>query len=138
MVTSGNTVAPFPGGTCRQTSRTQGQREAEITQRLIRFKRERLGRGPGDIKTRIVQDMVIVRMTDALTPQEEALVQSGDVELLKKIRARLLETGRAELDRILQQATGCSIASMYGDLCPETRERVIVFVLAGTPAMAVH
>ena len=138
MVTSGNTVAPFPEGTGRQRPRTQGQREAEITQRLIRFKRERFGRGPGDIKTRIVQDMVIVRMTDALTLQEEALVQSGDVDLLKKIRARLLEAGRPELDCILQHTTGCGIASMYADLCPETRERVIVFVLAGTPAMTAH
>jgi uncharacterized protein YbcI len=117
---------------CKQP-RTKGQIEAEVTQGLIRFTRERMGRGPGDIRTRIVHDMVIVRMADVLTPAERALVQSGDTELLKQLLSRLLESGRPELDRMLQEATGCGIASMYSDLCAERGERLIVFVLSGDP-----
>jgi len=114
-------------------SRTRGQTEAEVTQGLIRFTRERMGRGPGDIRTRIVHDMVIVRMADVLTPAERALVRTGDTELLKQIGSKLLEGGRPELDRMLQEATGYGIASMYSDLCAEREERLIVFVLSGDP-----
>jgi uncharacterized protein YbcI len=114
-------------------SRTKGQIEAEVTQGLIRFTRERLGRGPGDIRTRILHDMVIVRMADVLTPAERALVRTGDTELLKQLGSRLLESGRPELDRMLQEATGYGIASMYSDLCTEREERLIVFVLSGDP-----
>ena len=117
---------------CKQ-SRTKGQTEAEVTQGLIRFTRERMGRGPGDIRTRIVHDMVIVRMADVLTPAERALVKTGDTELLKTLGSRLLESGRPELDRMLQAATGYGIASMYSDLCTQRGERLIVFVLSGDP-----
>jgi uncharacterized protein YbcI len=114
-----------------QQGRTKGQIEAEVTQGLIRFMRERMGRGPGDIRTRIVQDMVIVRMANVLTPAERALAQTGNVELLKQLLSRLLESGRPELDCLLREATGYGIASMYTDLCVEREERLIVFVLTG-------
>jgi uncharacterized protein YbcI len=113
--------------------RTKGQVEAEVTQGLIRFMRELMGRGPGDIRIRVVHDMVIVRMADVLTPAERALAHTGDTELLKQIGARLLESGRPELDRMLQDATGFGISSMYSDLCTEREERLIVFVLSGDP-----
>jgi uncharacterized protein YbcI len=116
-----------------QQVRTKGQIEAEVTQGLIRFTRERMGRGPGDIRTRIVQDMVIVRMADVLTPAERALLQTGNAELLKQLLNRLMESARPELDRMLQQATGCEIASIYSDLCPKRGERLIVFVLTENP-----
>ncbi len=118
---------------CVAPRRTPGQIEAEISQGLIRFKRAHIGRGPGDIQTHIMEDMVIVRMSNALTPEERTLARSGGGDLLKQIRARLLESGRPELDRMLRQATGRGIMRMYGDLCPQSEERLLVFILAGTP-----
>ncbi len=117
--------------------RTQGQIEAEISEGLMRFERARIGRGPGDIQTHIMDDMVIVRMADALTPQEKTLARSGGGDLLKQIRARLLESGRPELGRLLLQATGRALVRMYGDLCPESEERLLVFILA-TPEGTVN
>jgi uncharacterized protein YbcI len=116
-----------------QQTRTKGQIEAEVTQGLIRFTRDRMGRGPGDIRTRIVHDMVIVRMADVLTPAEQALVRTGNADLLKQLLNRLMESGRPELDHLLQQATGCEVASIYSDLCPKRGERLIVFVLNENP-----
>jgi uncharacterized protein YbcI len=65
--------------------RTQGQIEAEISQGLVRFKRTQIGRGPGDIHSHLLEDMVVIRMADALTPQEQTLARSGGGELLKQI-----------------------------------------------------
>ncbi len=124
-------VADRAGGEARL--RTRGQVEAEITKAMIRFERERMGRGPADIRTRIVQDMVIVRMADILTPAERSLIRAGGVELLKQVRMKLLESEREPLADLLREATGCEVASMYSDLCAKTGERLIVFVLSGNP-----
>ncbi len=113
--------------------RSRGQVEAEITRGMIRFERERMGRGPADIRTRIVQDMVIVRMTDVLTPAEHALIRAGHVELLKQVRMKLLESEREMLNGLLREATGCEVSSLYSDICPRTGERLIVFILSENP-----
>ncbi len=110
--------------------RTRGQVEAEISKAVIRFERERMGRGPADIRTRIVQDLVIVRMRDFLTPAERALIQAGGGEdLLRQVRMKLLENERDVLSRMLQEATGCEVTSMFSDLSVRTGERLIVFVM---------
>ncbi len=110
--------------------RTRGQVEAEISKAVIRFERERMGRGPADIRTRIVQDMVIVRMGNFLTPAERALIKAGSgVDLLKQVRMKLLENEREVLSRLLQEATDCEVVSMYSDLSVRTGERLIVFVV---------
>jgi len=113
--------------------RTRGEAEAEVSRAMIRFERERMGRGPTDVRTRIVQDMVIVRMAGVLTAAERALVRSGGVELLKQVRMRLIESERENLNRVLLQATGCEVTGIYSDLCPERGERLIVFILAKEP-----
>jgi len=110
--------------------RTRGQAEAEVSRAMIRFEHERMGRGPTDVRTRIVQDMVIVRMTGVLTAAERALVHAGSLELLKQVRMRLIESERETLNQMLREATGCEATGIYSDLCPERGERLIVFILA--------
>ena len=105
---------------------------------MVRFEREQLGQGPADIRTQeIVQDMVIVRMADMLTPAERALVRAGGTELLKQeeIRMKLLDTEREPLNRKLKAATGCDVISIYNDLSSQTGERLIVFILRECPEM---
>ncbi len=110
--------------------RTRGQVEAEISKAVIRFERERMGRGPADIRTRVVQDMVVVRMGNFLTPAEQTLIAGGSgVDLLKQVRMKLLENEREVLGRLLQEVTGCEVVSMYSDLSVRTGERLITFVI---------
>lgn len=42
--------------------RTKGQLEAEISEAIIKFEKEYLGRGPEETKTFIVEDVVLVRL----------------------------------------------------------------------------
>ena len=135
MLELGSTEAPAERERDGPGLQTKGQVEAKISKAMIRFKREQLGRGPADIRTQIVQDMVIVRMADMLTPEEHALVRAGSVDLLKQVRAKLLESERETLNRMLREATGCEVVSVYSDLSPETGERIIVFVLRESPAV---
>jgi uncharacterized protein YbcI len=109
--------------------RTKGQIEAEISKAIVKFEREYMGRGPTGVKTSIVQDMVLVRLTGVLTPAEEHLVKLEGVELIKQVRAKLLESGRTLLNAEIQRLTRCQVLSMHADLSTKTGERVILFTL---------
>jgi uncharacterized protein YbcI len=133
MSVMSNLEAPAERGRDTPGLRTKGQIEAEISKAMIRFKREQLGRGPADIRTQILQDLVIVRMADMLTPADRSLVRAGGVDLLKQVRTKLLESERETLHRMLREATGCEVATIYSDLCSRTGEQLIVFVLREGP-----
>lgn len=104
--------------------------EAEISQAVVKFERDYMGRGPTDTKTHLLRDMVIVRLKGILTPAEHQLVKVQGVELLKEVRAKLLETGRQRLEKSIQEITGLPVVSMHSDLSTKTGERIVIFVLS--------
>lgn len=112
------------------TRKTKGQLEAEISQALVKFEREYMGRGPTDVKTYLIRDMVVVRLKGVLTPAEHQLVKAEGVELLKQVRAKLLETGRQQVGDAIEEITGLRVLSMHSDLSTKTGERIVIFVLS--------
>jgi len=112
------------------TGKTKGQVEAEISQAVVKFELEYMGRGPSDIRTHLLQGMVVVRLQGILTPAERQLVKVEGVELIKQVRAKLLETGKSGLKQSMEEITGLSAVSMHADLSTTTGERVILFVMA--------
>lgn len=112
------------------TRTTKGQIEAEISKAVVAFERAYMGRGPTDIKTYLVRDMVLVRLKGILTPAEQQLVKAEGVELIKQVRAKLLEKGQSLLKEKVEKITGLVVTSMHSDLSTATGERVIIFVLS--------
>jgi uncharacterized protein YbcI len=113
------------------TRRSKGQVEAEISRALVRFELEYMGRGPEDVRTGLLGDMVVVRLKGVLTAAERRLVKAEGVELIKQVRAKLLETGRALLKERVEAITGLPVLSMHSDLSTTTGERIIIFVMDG-------
>ena len=113
--------------------RTKGQTEAEISEALIKFEREYMGRGPDETKTYIIEDMVLVRLRGVLTPAEKQLART-DTEskgrgLIKQVRSELLEKGRSILEELVQDILGRKVTSLHTDISTVTGERIIVFTL---------
>ncbi len=117
--------------------KTQGQVEADISEAIIKFEREFMGRGPEETRTYLVEDMVLVRLRGVLTPAEKNLVKGGaDVQgrgLIKQVRTELLEKARPMLEAIIRDVTGQELRSLHTDISTTTGERVIIFTLAGRP-----
>lgn len=110
--------------------RTKGQVEAQISEAIIKFEIEYMGRGPMETKTYIIKDMVFVRLKGVLTPAEEQLAKSPEgASLIKKTRVQLLEGARILLENIISNATACQVKSMHTDISTKTGERVIIFTL---------
>jgi len=117
--------------------KTQGEIEAAICQGISRFEQEFMGRGPKDIHTHLIGDLLVVRLTGALTAAEKHLVQTLSPEkgrdLLKQVRFQLTETARPFLEAMVQEVTGAKVVSLHHDISTITGEKIIVFTLAESP-----
>lgn len=113
------------------TRKTKGQVEAQVSQAVVKFEVEYMGRGPVDAKSDLLRDMVIVRLKGVLTQAEQQLVKVEGVELIKQVRAKLLERGQTILREGVEAITGLPVISMHSDLSTATGERIIIFVLNG-------
>jgi len=112
--------------------KTKGQIEAQISESLIKFEKEYMGRGPMETRTFIVQDMVLVRLKGVLTPAEEQLSKSEEgAKLIKQTRKQLLENGKALMEKMIMDITGCQVVSLHSDISTRTGERIILFVVDG-------
>jgi uncharacterized protein YbcI len=110
--------------------KSKGMIEAEISEAMIKFEKEYMGRGPLETKTYIVEDMVIVRLTKVLTRAEEQLTRTAEgLALIKKVRVTLLEEARHLLEAIIKDIADSQVLSMHTDISTTTGERVIIFVL---------
>ena len=111
-------------------TKSKGMIEAEISEAIIRFEKEYMGRGPVETKTYIIDDMIVIRLKGVLTKAEEQLSKSDEgLILIKKVRVKLLEDLREHLNAVIGDITGCSIKSMHTDISTVTGERVIIFIM---------
>jgi uncharacterized protein YbcI len=118
-------------------AKTKGQYESEISEAVIKFEKEFMGRGPLETKTHIIDDIVLVRLKNVLTQAELKLVSAGDRsdgrELIKRVRIALLEQGRPLLEAAIEKILSVKVKSLHTDISTVTGERVILFSLVSAP-----
>jgi uncharacterized protein YbcI len=110
--------------------RTKGQIEAEISDAMVRLQREQTGRGPNQARAYIVEDMIIVRLQEVLTPAERQLTGNPHGQsLIKQFHQQMHEIARRSLEQIIESATGCRVLSIHNDVSTKTGEQVAIYVL---------
>ena len=117
--------------------KTQGEIEAAIGAGITRFEQEYMGRGPKDIHTYLIGDLLVVRLKGVLTTAEQQLVASLPADkgrdLLKQVRMHLIETARPIMEEMVQKVTGIPVVSLHHDISTTTGEEVVLFTLAEAP-----
>ena len=117
--------------------KTRGEIEAAICEAINRFEQEYMGRGPQDIHTHLIGDLLVVRLQGVLTAAEQQLVKSLPAEkgrdLLKQVRTQLIETARPVLEVMVQEVTGVKVLSLHHDISTRTGEEVVLFTLTESP-----
>jgi uncharacterized protein YbcI len=118
--------------------KTQGEIEAAISTGITRFEQEYMGRGPKDIHTHLIGDLVVVRLQGVLTAAEQHLVKSLAADkgrnLLKDVRTHLIEAARPVMEAMVQDVTGFRVVSLHHDISTTSGEEVVVFTLAAPPS----
>ncbi len=119
--------------------KTQGEIEAAICEGISRFEQDYMGRGPKEIHTHLLGDLLVVRLQGVLTAAEQHLVKSLSAQkgrdLLKQVRTHLIETARPFMEALVQEITGVKVVSMHHDISTVTGEEVILFTLAESPVL---
>ena len=117
--------------------KTQDEIEAAICEGISRFEQEYMGRGPKDIHTHLIGDLLVVRLRGVLTAAEQQLAKSPPAEkgreLLKQVRTQLIETARPVLEAMVQEITGVKMLSLHHDISTVTGEEVVLFTLGDSP-----
>jgi uncharacterized protein YbcI len=117
--------------------KTRGEIEAAICEAINRFEQEYMGRGPQDLHTHLIGDLLVVRLQGVLTAAEQQLVKSLPAEkgrdLLKQVRTQLIETARPVLEVMVQEVTGVKVLSLHHDISTRTGEEVVLFTLSESP-----
>ena len=120
-----------------KAAKTQGEIEAAICEGISRFEQDYMGRGPKQIRTHLINDLLVIRLQGVLTAAEQHLVKTLEhakgLELLKQVRTHLIETARPVLEGIVQEITGVRVLSLHHDISTITGEEVVLFTLAETP-----
>ncbi len=112
------------------SDKTKGQIEAGVTEAITQFEREYLGRGPKEANSFVVENLVVVKLQGILGPAERRLShEEGGVELIKKMRRRVIESCSGDLSGLVREQTGIEVVSMHSDISARTGERVFVFTL---------
>lgn len=135
--------------------KSQGEIEAAVCDGISKFHQEFIGRGPQDIRSHLIDTLLVVRLQGALSAAERQLLLSpnghaashnGDHDgsgnghdangrsLLKQVRAHMVAIGRMRLVAIVEEAAGVPPVSVHHDISTVTGEEVIVFSLAEAPA----
>jgi uncharacterized protein YbcI len=117
--------------------KTSGEIEAAICQGMARFAQECTGRGPKDVHTHLIGDLLVVRLQGVLTAAEQHLVKTLQAEkgrdLLKQVRTQLMETARPIMEAMVQEITGVKVLSLHHDISTVTGEEVVLFTLVKSP-----
>ena len=109
---------------------TKGEMEGAIRIAIIKFEQEFMGRGPDDVRTFVVRDLVVVRLKGVLTPAERQLAKTVEgVEMVKRLRQNLIALGREKLCEQLTEITGAKTLALFTDIDVQLGERIFVFSL---------
>jgi uncharacterized protein YbcI len=104
--------------------------EGAIRVAIIKFEQEFMGRGPDDVRTFVVRDLVVVRLKGVLTPAERQLAKTVEgVEMVKRLRQNLIALGREKLCEQLNEITGAKTLALFTDIDVQLGERIFVFSL---------
>ncbi len=121
------------------TMMTQGEIEAAVCEVISRFGLEYMGRGPRDIQSHLLRDLLVVRLQGVLTAAEQQLVkalpQDRGRDLLKQVRTHLIETARPLLEQLIHDITGVEVRCLHHDISTVTGEEIVVFVLKEAPSL---
>ena len=110
--------------------KTKGEVEAEISEAMVKFEVEYMGRGPKEVRSFIVEDMILVRLKGVLTQAEQQLAKSSEgVDLIKMLRTTLIKNARPVLFQVIGDICGIQVLSLYTDISASPQRKDYCFCL---------
>jgi len=108
----------------------KAQVEAEISDTITELERAQVGRAPQQVKSYIIEDMVVIRLKGILTPIEQELSKHPEgSDLIKRCRVCLVEKAQNIFKEIIRNLLNVEVIAFYADISTEINEGTIIFTL---------
>ena len=109
---------------------TRGAMESAISNAIIKFEHEFIGRGPTDVQASIIRDTILIRVKGVLTPAERQLAKREEgIGVVNQMRQNLISQGGEQLCREILGITGAETTALFTDIDTRIEERIIVLAL---------
>lgn len=109
---------------------TKRQLEDQISNAISKFEKECMGRGPKGIKTKVMQNHILIINDGFLNKSEQMLAESKQgIKLVKNMRTALFESSREQLRELIQGIIDCDVISIHSDVSTKTGEKIIVLTI---------
>ncbi len=114
---------------------TRGQLERALSQRIQALYRDQLGHQPGKVTCQLFADEIAIVIENSVTPPEHFLAQSGQTELVEKVRDTLTDAIQPSLVAAIEEVLGVSVVDLMSDATFETGRTGMIVVLDQMPAV---
>ncbi|OGS45822.1 MAG: hypothetical protein A2539_05480 [Elusimicrobia bacterium RIFOXYD2_FULL_34_15] len=104
--------------------------EYKISQEISKILRTQLGEYSDNIIVQIIEDNIIIRIKNILTPAERQIIgkQEG-VKLVSELKNNIFEKVKPILEKIIINTTNAEVIDIYSSVDIKNNERVGVFTL---------
>jgi uncharacterized protein YbcI len=93
----------------------RGERQAAISNAIVRLLHDYTGRGPTKARTTVSGDLVVCVLADAMTKGERSLVADGRPDVVLRMRKAFQDTMRASIVGEVERLTGRTAIAFMSD-----------------------
>lgn len=105
--------------------------ESVVSAHLSQFLKEQMSEQVETITAQLLEDAIIVRLKNLLSPAERCLIKEGEgLKLIKELKAKLIEGLKDSLKTMIRDLTGVEAVDIHTSFNTENGELVIVFSMA--------
>ena len=105
--------------------------ESAVSAALSKFINEQMGEQVKTLTTQLLEDAIIVRLKDLLSPAERYLIKDWEgLKLIKELKKKLMEGSKDNLKTLIKDLTGVEAIDIHTSFNTEHSELVIVFSMA--------
>lgn len=112
----------------------QTELESAVGRSLAAFQTHWFGHAPGNVLTRIADDVVIVVLEETFSRAERVLICHGEGAAIQQTRRSFQGMMRSEFSRVVERATGRLVRAFVSDVDLDEGVAVELFLLGDTLA----
>jgi uncharacterized protein YbcI len=112
-----------------ETAHPDGESLAAISNGLAHLHMRFYGRGPAQVKTHAVEDMVVCVLWNGFTTVERTLLSRGETSAVEAFRRTFQETMEAQFTEVVEEATGRRVSAYMSQVHVEPDVAVEMFML---------
>jgi uncharacterized protein YbcI len=108
-----------------------GRLLSEVTNRIVAFMREHYGRGPIKAKTYVLDNLIVVVLSNGFTAIEKTMVEGGEPDRVLDMRRDFQRMMKVRYSEMIEELTGRNVLAFLSQAHIEPDLTLEVFLMDG-------